>query len=60
MYKKYINVVFISVFLIILAVPIMTINTKRDKKLTAENRMAAPFPTFFDKDGKLNGGGYFI
>jgi len=57
MYKKYSNVVFILIFICMLGIPILTTNTERNKILTTEHRRVSPFPTFFDDDGNLMGGG---
>ncbi len=54
MFKKVTQTVFLILFLLMLAVPLVTSNLAKDAKSDDEKRMLAAWPSLRQEDGKLN------
>lgn len=52
--KKYLNIIFISIIIIVLLIPLCKVNKKNNAISLAENRELAKFPNVFDDDGNYN------
>lgn len=54
MINKISKIVFIALFLAMLAIPLLTTNLKKDVVSADENRKLAPFPDIYTENGQLN------
>lgn len=54
MFDRILKTVFVTLFLAMLSVPLISINLKKDTMSISENRKLAQFPSFYDGEGKRN------
>ncbi len=52
--KRKIDWIFIALFFVLMAIPICTVNLKKNTVSESENRRLAPFPSFLCEDGSIN------